>query len=96
MHDREVASYLESVLRPQKHKCTSKCSLIQLKIQLHQKDGKFYVRWSKGSVLPWMCEDTLVRRIYNIYACRETRSVHYCHSMCDGEKIKNNDSAIIC
>ncbi len=96
MEDSYVAEQLRVLIKPQTHQCTEACDIIVPKIYIHKKDGKEYIHWQFKPKEPWMNDQTLVRRVENIYVCKATRSVHHCHAECTAPKITNREHCLVC
>lgn len=96
MEDKYVAEQLCLLIRPDHHECNEKCDIITPKIFIHKKDGQEYIHWQFNPKETWMNEQTLVRRVENIYVCKATRSVHYCHADCTAPKITNCEHCLVC
>lgn len=96
MEDSYVAEQLRLLIRPDHHECTEACDIVTPKIYIHKKNGKEYIHWQFKPKEPWMNEQTLVRRVENIYVCKATRSVHHCHAECTAPKITNCEHCLVC
>lgn len=95
-----VATHLNSLVKAKQsnHKCSyNTCNIENLTIEIHT-DGKRYAICCKYLKRPaWVKADSKpVKTIYNIYLCKNTGKIHYCHSNCDGGRITNNDNCQVC
>ena len=96
MQDEYVYDQLVALLKPDTHACTEKCDVVSPKIEIHKKDGKEYIYFQFQKKQPWMDDSTLVRRVENMYICKQTRSVHHCHAECSAPKITNSEHCLVC
>ena len=94
-----VATHLSSLVKSNyaSHVCSyTTCKIENLAIEIHAKDGKYAICCKYLKPPPWISNDTLVKRIYNIYLCKNTGKIHYCHNNCDGARITNADNCQVC
>mgnify|MGYP004409426027 CR=1 FL=1 len=91
-----MAQQLRILIRPDQHVCSEGCDIIVPKIYIHKLDGKEHIHWQFKPKEPWMTDQTLVRRVENIYVCKGTRSVHHCHAECTAPKITNCEHCLVC
>jgi len=94
-----VASHLVSIIKtPNKnHECSyNTCNIENLTIEIHQNSGKYCICCKYLKPPSWVCSDTLVKKIYNIYFCKTAKKIHYCHINCDGGRITNEDNCNVC
>lgn len=94
-----VATHLSSLIKRNvgDHKCSyNTCNIVNLTIEIHKQNGKFYIccKYLKSPL--WICKETLVKTFYNIYLCKDSGKIHYCHKDCDGGRITNNDNCNVC
>lgn len=94
-----VASHLSSLVKTPNpsHVCSyTTCKIENLAIEIHSKDGKYAICCKYIKPPSWISNDTLVKRLYGIYLCKNTGKIHYCHNNCDGARITNEDNCQVC
>lgn len=72
------------------HICHSKhCIIRNLPVEVHQLEGKFHVVCMPiiRPVAGLHPQNTLHQKVLDLYVCKSTGKIHYCHSNCCGEKI---------
>ena len=72
------------------------CKIKNLPVEIHQLNGKYYVRSKYTTKYDWFTNETLVKKIYSIYICMDTGKLHYCHIACDGDRMTNIDNCQVC
>ena len=96
-----VASHLNSLVRQQstEHVCSyNKCNIENLTVCIYcDGSGKYAICCKYLKPPPWVTPELKpVKTIYNIYLCKNTGKIHYCHSGCDGGRITNADNCQVC
>lgn len=70
------------------HTCHFKtCTIVNLPVEIHKLMDKFYVRCPYLRFPTNLTDETLHEKLYNIYICKNTGKIHYCHPECTADKI---------
>lgn len=94
-----IASHLTSLIKTPvcNHQCSyNSCSIENLVIEIHCLNNKYCICCKYLKPPSWVSSNTLFKTIYNIYLCKNTGKIHYCHSNCDGGRITNQDNCQVC
>jgi hypothetical protein len=95
-----VQSYLTQTIKSTKihgHECSYEhCDIKNLKIEIHQLNGKYSIRTNIVRPPAWITANTKHSEIYSLYICCETGKIHHCHENCDGEKVLNDQNCNVC
>ena len=96
-----IATHLRNAIRSKlvkDHVCHfNKCKIVNLNVEIHRSQGGNYGIKAQYLRPPkWVNTSTLVDQVYSIYLCKDTGSIHYCHSNCEGERMTNEDNCQVC
>lgn len=96
-----IASHLTNTINSKlihNHVCHfNKCKIVNLKVEIHKNEkGEFGIRSNYLPTPSWVCDNTLVTKIYSLYLCKNTGKIHYCYANCDGERMTNDDNCQVC
>lgn len=94
-----VASHLSSLVHRDlsNHVCNyNTCDIENLHITIHSIEGKYCITCKYLKSPDWVSENTMMRRVYNIYLCKGSGKIHHCHSQCDAARITNDDNCEVC
>lgn len=86
-----IADQLTQTIRSKKavdHTCHFQtCTIVNLPVEIHKWQDKFYVRCPYLQFPKQLTNETLHEKLYNIYICKGTGKIHYCHPQCEADKI---------
>ena len=90
----DILEQLTKQLRPTPHECDRTCTITNPTLTLVTNpatDNKLLWEWDRPAK-----EDKLIRKIYNVYICEESRQIHICTADCQIPRIMNNEHCLVC
>ena len=72
------------------------CTIVNLPVEIHKFGDNYAIRSKYTQKYEWFSKETISKKIYSIYLCKETGKIHYCHIGCDGDRMTNIDNCLVC